>query len=637
MPPPPPPPLDPEATRGAENLPPTPPDLSPNDSTLVYDLAAECHAAAAAGRPLTPAHVCRDHPHLIPHVQAILDAGERVNAVRPPAGPPTLGGYRLLRELGRGGMGRVYAAEDPGLHRTVAVKVMAPELAADPAARERFLREARAQAAVQHDHVAVIHDVKQADDGTPFLVLPLLTGETLAARLARADGPLPVAEVVRVARDVAEGLAAAHAKGLIHRDIKPGNIWLEGVDGKVKVLDFGLARSLVRADGDAETLKGTPVGTPAYMPPEQASGQPADARADLFSLGAVMFEMATGRRAFAGDSVFATLTAVATHTPPPARTLNTDIPETVSELITGLLAKDPAARTPATAKGVADTLRWVPRAKPSTAGPVQPTPSNWIKSVAFVTIPLLTITLCIGPLNPLHLFHEPLQNNINNTFTGNQNTSSTSTDDQNRPPAPTPATYTGSVDVFVRRDSAEGGASKVSLSDPRAMPIKPGDLFVIEASASPAAYLYLFWIDETGQAAPVYPWQPGQWGTRPAGERPQTELTVRSPTGNYFEVTGDTAGMETILMIARPEKLTATEDEIKSWFARLKPVPFRGEKARIWLEAFDVLSVDKTRAVNWTGAVDDSDPARQQQLLRQRIGVPKPGLVRAVTFARLGK
>jgi serine/threonine protein kinase len=283
------------------------------------------------------------------------DAVEELRALLEPAGEAgglgRLGGYRLIEVLGMGGMGVVLRAEDPQLRRVVALKVMKPVLAAGAANRQRFLREAQATAGLEHDHVAAVYQVGE-DRGLPFLAMQLLHGETLAQRLER-EGRLPVAEVVRIGREVTEGLAAAHAKGLIHRDVKPGNIWLQAGSGRVKVLDFGLARAA--DDATPLTQTGTVVGTPAYMAPEQARGEPVDARCDLFSLGCVLYQMATGELPFRGRNATALLHALAVDRPRPPRQLNPDVPQALSDLVLRLLVKDPAGR-PASAQEVSAAL-----------------------------------------------------------------------------------------------------------------------------------------------------------------------------------------------------------------------------------------------------------------------------------------
>jgi serine/threonine protein kinase len=276
-------------------------------------------------------------------------------ALAPPQQPDEigrLGGYRVLKELGRGGMGAVFQAEDPKLKRLVALKVMLPRLAADASARRRFLREAQAMAAVHHDHVVTIYQVDE-DNGVPFLAMEFLHGTPLDKWLK--DGRKPnLAQILRMGREIAEGLAAAHARGLIHRDIKPGNIWLDSDHkDRVKILDFGLAR--VGTDDVHLTRSGAIVGTPAYMSPEQGAGQKVDARTDLFSLGCILYRFCTGAMPFAGDTTMALLTALAVADPKPVRELNPDIPAPLADLVMRLLAKKPADR-PASAQEVAEQI-----------------------------------------------------------------------------------------------------------------------------------------------------------------------------------------------------------------------------------------------------------------------------------------
>jgi serine/threonine protein kinase len=267
-----------------------------------------------------------------------------------------LGPYRVLRVLGTGGMGIVFEAEDPQLQRRVALKAIRPTLAASTAARQRFLREAQRMAALSHDHILAVHHVGE-DRGILFLAMPLLRGESLDDRLRR-EGQLPVAEVLRIGREAAQGLAAAHERGVIHRDVKPANLWLEAPSGRVKILDFGLARL---AEGDtALTGSHAIVGTPMYMAPEQAEGE-AGPRADLFSLGCVLYRMATGRLAFSGKTLTAVLSAVASRKPPPPLQINPQVPERLSQLIERLLSKDRADR-PDSAATVVRELEEIERA-----------------------------------------------------------------------------------------------------------------------------------------------------------------------------------------------------------------------------------------------------------------------------------
>jgi serine/threonine protein kinase len=280
-----------------------------------------------------------------------------------------LGSYRVLKVLGSGGMGVVFQGEDPQLKRPVALKAMLPGLAADRDARERFLREARAAAAVNHNHIVTIYQVGEAA-GTPFLAMELLEGQSLEQRL-ESGGPIPVPEALRIARETAEGLAAAHAQGLIHRDIKPANIWLEKKAGvsRVKLLDFGVAR-VVKSDARL-TQEGAIIGTPSYMAPEQALGKAVDGRSDLFSLGCVLYRLCTGSLPFRGLDTISTLMAIATEAPVAPSRLNPDLPKRLEQLILRLLAKTPAER-PRSAAAVVAELRSITRdlAQPRTAPPV---------------------------------------------------------------------------------------------------------------------------------------------------------------------------------------------------------------------------------------------------------------------------
>ncbi|MBY0231043.1 MAG: protein kinase [Gemmataceae bacterium] len=254
-----------------------------------------------------------------------------------------LGPYRVLKVLGAGGMGVVYQAEDPRLARTVALKAMLPEIAARPEAKERFLREARAIARLEHDHVVAIYAVDE-DRGVPFIAMPFLKGRSLEARLREAPGqPLPLPEAVRIGREIAAGLVAAHALGLVHRDIKPDNIWLDRAAGdRAKILDFGLARS---TSGDQNLTQANAIlGTPAYMAPEQTRGGNVDSRADLFSLGVVLYRLCTGSLPFQRSDAMSTLVAIATEEPAPLKAANPHLPPGLAALIMHLLEKDPARR-----------------------------------------------------------------------------------------------------------------------------------------------------------------------------------------------------------------------------------------------------------------------------------------------------
>ncbi|MGB7326092.1 MAG: serine/threonine-protein kinase [Rubripirellula sp.] len=259
--------------------------------------------------------------------------------------------YEILEILGRGGMGIVMRGYDTSLNRHSAVKVLAPELATSAAARKRFSREAKSAAAVVHPHVVPIQTVDE-HHGIPYLVMPVVEGKSVDARV-RSAGPLTVIETVRIASQVAEGLAAAHEQGLVHRDIKPANVLLENGVERVQITDFGLARAV---DDASMTRSGVIAGTPQYMSPEQAHGDSIDHRSDLFSLGSLMYFMLTGRSPFRGETTMGVLNRIVNDQPRPLRSVNVDVPEWLEQIVTKLLAKSPDGRFQ-TALQVAEVLQ----------------------------------------------------------------------------------------------------------------------------------------------------------------------------------------------------------------------------------------------------------------------------------------
>src|SRR6185312_5807290 len=295
------------------------------------------------------------------------------------------GPYEILSPLGAGGMGQVFRARDERLKRDVAIKFLSPKLALDAEALRRLEQEARAIAALNHPNLLTIHDVGAAPDGAPFLVCELLEGESLRARLA--TGALPVRQALVYAAQLAHGLAAAHAKGIIHRDLKPENIFCTG-DGRVKILDFGLAKFSPAALGDdrtlpagGETAAGVVLGTVSYMSPEQARGQAADARSDVFSLGAVIYEMLSGRRAFGRDTAADTISAILREEPAELELANSALAAPIERILRHCLEKQPARRFQA-AEDLAFALEGVNEAHSTTslqaAAPAGPNRRRWL-------------------------------------------------------------------------------------------------------------------------------------------------------------------------------------------------------------------------------------------------------------------
>ncbi|MCE9525213.1 MAG: protein kinase [Planctomycetales bacterium] len=336
-----------------------------------------------------------------PHQERSKMADETpLGYLEPSTKPDSLGRlahYEILEVVGSGAFGTVLRAFDDKLQRVVAIKVMAPELASTSPARKRFIREAQASAQIRHENVVSVYAVEEKP--IPYLVMEYIPGVTLQQRLDE-KGPLDVLTVLRLGTQIAEGLAAAHAKDLIHRDIKPGNILLEsGMRDRVKITDFGLARA---ADDASMTQSGTIAGTPMYMAPEQALGHKLDQRADLFSFGSVLYQMVSGRPPFRASSTLAVLKRLTEETPRPIQEIIPETPTWLCDIITKLHAKNPDERYQS-AREVADVLAncesqlkehsrlkdlsLIPRAKPQPAG--------WWKwvAVAALVLPLLAIGL----------------------------------------------------------------------------------------------------------------------------------------------------------------------------------------------------------------------------------------------------
>ncbi len=260
------------------------------------------------------------------------------------------GKFRIIKEIGRGGMGLVYEAEDLKLKRTVALKFLPPDLTRNPEARERFVQEAQAASGLDHPNICTIHEIGETEAGEMYIAMACYQGESLKDAVER--GPLPAPDVIDIVAQAAEGLARAHEKGIVHRDIKPGNIFVASA-GPVKILDFGLAKL---AGQMKWTLPGTTVGTVAYMSPEQVRGENVDARTDIWSLGVVLYELVTGALPFRGEKERAVFNAILNEPPLPAKDLRPGFPAEIEGVIGKALAKDPAKRFGA-AREMAEALR----------------------------------------------------------------------------------------------------------------------------------------------------------------------------------------------------------------------------------------------------------------------------------------
>jgi len=358
-------------------------------------LRAEAESLLAYEEPL----------HQFLAVPAVQMAGAALAPQEPHGKPEPLpaglqvGPYRIVAKLGAGGMGEVYRARDTRLERDVALKFVPAQSAKAPQALERFQREARAVSALSHPNICTLHDIGE-HEGQPFLVMELLEGQSLKERLAQ--GPLPQGELLELAIEITGALEAAHSKGIVHRDIKPANIFVTGPGGgrlgEAKVLDFGLAKLLSEPRTAAEaaaggplpageetiTRLGTAMGTAAYMSPEQARGEAVDARTDLFSLGATLYQLASGRLPFQGDTPARLLDAILNQQPARLRDLNPALPAELERIILKALEKDRAARYQSAAEMRADLERLRPAPWRS---------ARWLAAAAAVLLLALGLTL----------------------------------------------------------------------------------------------------------------------------------------------------------------------------------------------------------------------------------------------------
>jgi Tol biopolymer transport system component len=359
---------------------------------------------------------CPDNPQLRAEVQSLLDQqatsfleNSPVSAIKALSAGAKLGNFEIVELIGRGGMGEVWRARDARLNRDVAIKVLPAGLARDPDRIARFEREARAAAALSHPNICVIHEVGEYE-GQPFIAMELLQGQTLKHRIGAK--PLPTDELLEWAVQIADGLQAAHQAGIVHRDIKPANIFIT-TRGPAKILDFGLAKLAApsaRAAGAANrtslptedllTTPGVAVGTVPYMSPEQARGEELDARTDLFSFGAVLYEMATGRQAFTGATTAIIHEAILGRTPPPASLVNARIPRELDRIIGKALEKDRDLRYQQAAEMCGDLKRVKRDTEPGMAH--QPRVRPWL--FVAVALILLAAGAFFGVWKPARLF-----------------------------------------------------------------------------------------------------------------------------------------------------------------------------------------------------------------------------------------
>ncbi len=561
---------------------------------------------ARADTPVDPARAIPSGPTVAPDPDAgdwannptpaaPPTAGPALDFLAPPRGPGELGRlgpYRVLRALGGGGMGIVLEAQDGRLARRVALKVMRPHLAAHEASRLRFLREARAAAAVTHDHVVTIYEVGEAD-GIPFLAMQLLSGESLESLLVR-QGRLPPAEALRLGREVAEGLRAAHERGLVHRDIKPANLFLSaepepaagggeppttdsGQRAQVKILDFGLA--LVAGDDVRLTQTGSLIGTPGYIAPEQTAGQEVDARSDLFSLGCVLYRMLAGTLPFAAPSTLAYVRALATGGPKSLRELAPEAPPAFADLVMELLASDPAARPPSAAD-VARRLSAVAAGQPaSRADPppatVPPTPAGRRRKRALLVASAVALLVVTGAAVDLRWFRGP------------PGADDTTAPPESVRPAAGSAPLRRDFDLTVEMRGGKAGPSG-------AVHFTEGDVVSLRVAAGRDGYLTLWLVEAGGEVTQLFPNEfendnrvrAGKPVTVPGNARYAIRATPSRGTDHLLAVASTQRWAMARGQQAGPYVVFRTAEERGRWAEALRGLeltPLPGPDAEAWM------------------------------------------------------
>jgi serine/threonine protein kinase len=561
----------------------------------------------------------------------VVSAGLAGEAAHPRL-PRRLGAYEILERLGQGGMGEVYRARHVHLDRPCALKMIAAAAQADAELLARFRTEALAAGRLEHPNLVRATDAGEAE-GTWFLAMELLEGEDLARRTRRL-GRWPAGEACEAIRQAALGLQHAHERGLVHRDVKPANLFRTN-DGVIKVLDLGLARLHAGRPAAAEgTSVGSFLGTADYAAPEQfVDASAARATADIYSLGCALFHLLTGSPPF-GDTTHPTVVSKAaahlSDAPPDLRALQPDLPGGLERVVARMLAKKPEDR-PQSAGEVATALEPFTEnlrgsGPPTGSGPSAPTGRRRLRRLVVasgVVIGLLGIAA--GSAAWLaERWRSPSES-------GRPAPLVTQADERSGR-----VSFKGWIDlrIFAKGD----GRQNLRLADVGALPLRPGDQFRIEAAVAPAGYLYVLALDTEGKTDPVFPWQPGRWGTRPAEEQPLDRLSLPHTATRGYTVTGSEEGMQSVVLLVRSTPLDCSDEELQHALAGMPAQrPLAGRSAVAWFEdGREVRSESGRQRTGWEESDVASPTLRLQQLFAERLR-KYADYSRAVLYAKVGK
>jgi serine/threonine protein kinase len=545
------------------------------------------------------------------------------------------GRYRIIRALGKGGMGTVYLADDTQMERKVALKT--PNFAQDPTGeqKERLFREARTAGNLRHPNICPIHDFGEIE-GRPFISMAYIEGRPLSAFVA-SDPPQTEAWILTLVRKLALALQVAHDQGVIHRDLKPSNVMIDAHAEPI-VMDFGLARQMRRAKEDVRlTQSGVLVGSPAYMSPEQIEGDPEriDSRTDQYALGVILYELLTGTAPFRG-TLTAVIGQILGKPPEPPSQLRPSLDPRIESVCLRMLSKRPKDRFPSL-KAVAEELstilqdsaplqrveRMSTRTQPSRLPPARRSRSILAICTAIVVF-LILATATIAWFNRL-----PPAKSIQEDSRAQQSLAAHSSSPAT---AELASPLRGTIDIVIW-EPKNPRRRGLSLADPLALPLHAGDQIKVEASLNRPAYAYVVWIGPDGLARPVYPWRPGDWNLRPPEERTIVTLSLPEPIDEGWAIQGG-PGMETLILVARDQPLDPSLP-IKDFFASLPAQRLQNDRSLVWFDQGEV-SRAQLREPKFFEPSEINDPVlKTQRILTERLKPYFP-LIRAVSFANRG-
>jgi serine/threonine protein kinase len=567
----------------------------------------------------------------------------------------TVPGYEVLAKLGEGGMGTVYRARHVQLKRIVALKVLRSDRLGDPEHRRRVLAEAEAIARLQHPHIVQIFDVGEwqaaaNEPPQPFLALEYLGGGTLEC-VVEDRGALDPAEAARLVRVLAHAVHAAHQAGIVHRDLKPSNVLLAPAVagspdsfsfGFPKITDFGLARLL-----DIEqrhTLDGQVMGSPPYMAPEQADGQPdVGPAADIWALGVILYECLSGQPPFKGRSTLATLDLVRSGTPVPPRSPHGEVPAALQAICLRCLEKNPANRYPSAA-ALADALNGFLAGETNSARPEDLKPPRPDRRRRPWLIAAAALVLVVGAALALALI--PRGDDPRSAGT------SAAIPTASRPAVSSPSALPalkGSIDLVVYESAVPGpdefqpsqSRQRLHLHERGALPLRPNDWIRIEAELNRPAYLSVVWIDTDGMATPLWPWEENDWAKLPAAQPPRDRLTLPDLVKGeaVMPLSGGPPGIESLLLLARETPLTAAENsKVVQILARpltRQPMTRVETEFAVWLENGERVTHEPDRAPILSKARPSGDPEVQVRSVMKQLQSLFP-YTRAVCFGNQG-